>query len=110
MRVCESRNRFHNCFVMEEKVRVNNMVYVCWVHNLGPEPIKPYCVAPGCVGKRGGTLCGICPSKTGQSWFDANRGVINETPSLREASESLEGSRMSADSVESARVLSFSAM
>ena len=65
--------------------------------------------APGCVGRKGGAHCGICPGTSKRDCFDVHRGIVRETPAHEEARRPLGRLGMSVSTGGSARVLSFSA-
>ena len=67
------------------------------------------CGAPGCVGRKGGAHCGVCPVVSKRNCFDVHRGIIRETPAHTEAPRPLGRLGMSASSGGSVRALSFSA-
>jgi hypothetical protein len=77
--------------------------HVCGTHT------SWYCIAPGCVGRKGGAHCGICPGTSKRDCFDFHRGIVGETPAHEEASRQLGRLGMPASTAGSARVLSFSA-
>ena len=43
----------------------------------------------GCVGRKGGAHCGICPGTLKRDCFDVHRGIVRETPAHEEARRSL---------------------
>ena len=67
------------------------------------------CGAPGCVGRKGGAHCGVCPVVSKRNCFDVHRGIIRETPAHTEARRPLGRLGMSASSGGSVRALTFSA-
>ena len=77
--------------------------HVCGAHT------SWYCVAPGCVGRKGGAYCGICPGTSSRDCFDVHRGIVRETPAHTEARRPLGRLGLSVSSGGSVRALTFSA-